>query len=433
MSGIKMFSMLTTTTWAVILMASLWFWSGPFRCYCYSAKYDNNNDQDLNIYHHDEKDVRIKSAVISKWSDVQKIVSSQAFQNDDDRIEINIFLLILNPNARNHHHQQKRMSKHRNSKKRKLGGHDHHHQNDDDNNNDKYQKQYSDEQKEIITQFQYSATHFHSVTSKYNLIKDNDVGQKKIFRFIIIDNDDDDENGLQKQHKKMLNYLRQHSTINERTIIDQWQRERDPFMLVKLSNHHHVQIMKNYVHPHAIMMVFWYGKVCRLPLLKYSETSQNQISDMINMTILFVSMISLIFGQRKNLPYLQQLTSLPALLYPIGFVWNQIHGSSSNGGQSHSSFLSIIQFSPRSNGQFLSESLFIMAANFTFSYCLYMCTDWFSNPIEKLKPDASNKFNSGKVIGHNSKNKKSLITYLIIIMAISFWIVNSVFKMKLGQ
>lgn len=429
--------MTTNTTWAVILMASLWFWSGPFCCYCYySAQYDsksdNNDDQDLNIYHHHHKnEERVKNPVISKWSDVEKIVSSREFQNDDDRIEINIFLLILNPYAK---YQQKRMSKQRRSKNRKLASHDHHHHLDNDD--DEYQKHYS---YEIITQFRYSAIHFHSVTDKYNLIGDNDVGQKKFFHFIIIDNDDDDDdaNSLHKQYTKMFNYLRQHSAINERTNIDQWQRERHPFMLVKLSNHGaNVEIMKNYDQPYAIMMIFWYGKICRLSLIKYFETAHNQLSNTVNIAILLLSMITLIIGQRSTFPYFQQLTLLPTLLYPIGFVWNQIHGASNNGGQNL--FTSIIRIIPSSNGQLLSESFLIMAINFTFSYCLYMYTKLAllkHNDGSKLKPNSSNQFPKGKHVGHfdnNNTDNNHYATYMIILMAISFWIVNAVFNLKLS-
>lgn len=417
MSDIKMFSTIKTTTWAVILMASLWFWSGPFCCYGYSAKYDsksdNNNDQDLNIHHYEIE--RVKSAVSAKWSDVEKIVSSKKFQNDDDRIEINIFLLILNPNVKNFPKQQKRMSKHQ--KNKKLTGHD-------------------DNDHKIISQFQYSALHFHLITDEYNLIKDNDVGKKKLFHFIVINNDDG--NSPHRQYNKMFNYLRQHSAIEERTIIDKWQLERHPFMLVKLSNKPrgaNVQIMKNFDKPHAIMMIFWFGKVTHLPLLRYTGIGHNQLSNTVNILIILISLISFIMDQRRKRPYLQQFTSLPALLFPIGFVWSQIHGDSDKNGQNL--FGSIISFSLNSSAQFLSESFLIMTVNFTFSYCLYVYTQLISNDYKKLKPDASDQSpkrkQDGKINIKNNNDNNRYATCMLLFMGGSFFIVNLIFRLKLNR
>lgn len=249
----------------------------------------------------------------------------------------------------------------------------------------------------IYSEYHYSVMYFYWILYKIS------VSDSAEYLFLSL-----------QSNKKMIPYL-QERVPEMAEKIKKWFTNH-PAMFLILKSDGQVIFLENFDRINYYLLLQWYEKQFRIPLLKNAkETAQyaEMAVNAMNVLLLFCCLAAFIFGVRYNEFKFSQLILVPLFIFPTGHIWSQIHGVDSN---APSAMMFGFQFSLQHNTQYISEGFVILVLYSIFSFSLYKQSQ---DLMARAKGAKRSKY----------QNQKAVLRCIGLV--VSYFALNACYRVKL--
>lgn len=200
-----------------------------------------------------------------------------------------------------------------------------------------------------------------------------------------------------QMNKELMQFLKQlpYSSLNHFRINENGLQQ--PIIIARLSNRNPLLIMNlNNAHFNIHQLIFWLSKVTRINLLRYLNSTTEYLVKFVNIAFLLISPIVYLIGYRINSIQLEYITVMPLILFPSGYLWNQLHGYG-NDGRTITVF-NIFSINTTTNSQHFTECYLVLLLYLAISSAMYNLN---------LHPINKNECTLSKILLKSNNNNNS--------------------------